>query len=76
MPSCMCDPSAFQGSPEVKPECSDYEFVIHAEELRTPIDTIAFHEPPSSAEKNVVHSFLTRPVLDYQLSLREAELWN
>ena len=48
-PSTLCS-----AAPEVNPECSDYEFVIRAEELRTPKDTPAFHEPSSSTDKNVV----------------------
>merc|ERR1711872_700354 len=36
------------------PECRNYESVIRAEELRTPVDTAVLHEPPSSTDKNVV----------------------
>ena len=46
--------SSSSTAPEVKPECRNYESVIRAEELRTPIDTTVLHEPPSSTDKNVV----------------------
>ena len=46
--------SSSSTAPEAKPECRNYESVIRAEELRTPIDTTVLHEPPSSTDKNVV----------------------
>ena len=44
-------------TPEAKLDSRDYESVIRAEELCTPIDTTVLHEPPSSTDKNVVDFF-------------------
>ena len=45
----------FVSPPEARSECRDYESVIRAEELRTPMDTTVLLVPQSSTDRNVVN---------------------